>query len=115
MRWQRWFLAGGAAYNAGWVVALLARPEAVFAQVPPLLPLLVAGVALEGLGMLVSALRFVPWLLALVLLGKLLGPFVFLAFALLGWFAPSSWWLSLVNDVAWIPPLVAILRGKERW
>ena len=115
MRWQRWFLAGGAAYNAAWVVALLVRPETVFARVPPLLPLLVTGVALEGLGLLVAALRFLRPLLALVLLGKLLGPFVFVAFALAGWFEPSSWWLSLVNDVAWIPPLVAILRGRERW
>ena len=115
MRWQRWFLLGGSVYNAAWVAALLAAPASVLASVPPYLELLVAGVALEGLGMLVGAVRYVRWILALVLLGKVLGPLVFVALVHLGAFHASSWWLSLVNDVLWIPPLLAIVRGKERW
>lgn len=115
MRWQRWFLLGGAAYNAAWVAALLAAPVSVLARVPPYLELLVAGVALEGLGMLVGAVRYVRPILTLVLLGKIVGPLVFVALVHLGAFHASSWWLSLVNDMLWVPPLLAIVRGKERW
>ncbi len=115
MSWERWFLAGAALFNAAWAVGIAVAPERVFAVVPPLPGVLAMLVAAEGLCFAVCALRRIPWLLALSIAGKALGLPLFLGAVHLGYLSASSWGLTVVNDLLWIPPLLAVWRSRRRW
>jgi hypothetical protein len=112
LTWQRPFLILAAAFNAAWVVLLVAAPEQVFATVPPFSRVFAALVGAEGLCFALCAVRSVPWLLATSIAGKALGPFVFAAGVSLGYLRLAQWPLTIVNDVVWIPPLLAIWRRR---
>jgi hypothetical protein len=115
MIWQRWFLIGATAYNAAWVALLLAAPERVLARVPSHPSLLAFLVAAEGVCLGTCGVHRVAWLLGLALAGKALGPPTLFLAVRLGMLRSSRWWLTLVNDVVWIPPLAWILAGGTSW
>lgn len=115
MTWERWFLAGAALFNAAWAVLIATAPERVFAVVPPFSGVLAALVAAEGLCFAICAVRRIRWVLALSIAGKALGTPLFLVAVNMGYLTASSWGLTLVNDLVWIPPLVAVWRSGRRW
>lgn len=114
-RWERPFLAIAAAYNAAWAVAVLLAPERLFARPFPYPTLLAAGVLCVGGFYAANLPRRRPALLAAALACKALGPAITVVAIAQGYVEPACWWLSLVNDVIWIPPTVLLLRRRTTW
>ncbi len=113
----RLFFVVAGLYDAVWFLLMLLAPERVMVAMPPsMVPTLVllAGVALLCFA---NAIRVRRPLVLLCMLAKISGPVLFVVAVQRGYLAGSQWWMPVVNDVIWIPPLVAILRrppGKRR-
>jgi hypothetical protein len=110
----RLLLTAAAFYNFAWVAFLLAWPEQVLLKRLPVLAPMIALIGGVGLVFAACACRRRRWLLGLGILAKLGGPPSFVAAALLGYLAWSQWWLPVINDLIWLPPLIAIWRREAR-
>jgi hypothetical protein len=113
-RSERLLFIAAAFYNLAWVAFLLVWPEKILPRMPPLLTPMIAMIGLVGLAFAVCAFRRRRWLVGLGILAKLGGPPSFVVAALLGYLAWSQWWLTVINDVIWLPPLIAVWRREAR-
>jgi hypothetical protein len=117
-RYRGWFY-GAAIYNLVWGIVAVAAPEFLFRLIGMSTPADV--VMFQALGMMVLIYAPAYWwlardpvahrhLVAIAMLGKLLGPLGFL-WAVAGRVLPPSFGLViLINDVLWWPVFLAFLR-----
>lgn len=101
-----------ALYNFAWREILLFWPDKVLLKAPPLSGIVALLVALVGTAFVACALKPRRWLIGLTLFAKALGPVQFVAAAALGYLAWSQWWMPIINDLIWLPPLIAIWRRE---
>jgi len=110
----RMILGSAAAYNAAWVVLLLFWPGAILLKSPPFLGVLIAGIGLVGAAFAVCAGTPRRSLLTLGIAAKIGGAASF-AFAVgLGYLGWGQWWIPVLNDLMWLPPLVRLWKQTGR-
>ncbi len=111
---KRLFFIAAALYNFVWMGVVLCCPETVLPKPPPFLPILAVLIGIVGLAFCWAALKPRRWLIGLTICAKGLGPVQFVSAVLLGYLAWSQWWMPVVNDLVWLPPLIAIWLREAR-
>ena len=106
----RAFFIVAALYDFAWVAILLVIPGKIMLKMPPTMVPMIVLIALVGVACVVCAVKVRRWLVALVILGKIGGPVNFVAAVMLGYLAWSQWWMPVVNDLIWLPMLIAVWR-----
>lgn len=107
---SRRILSLAALYNAAWVVLLLGWPGLILLKRPPLFELHIAAIGLVGALFAVCAAKPRRRLLGLAMAVKLGGAASFPFAVVLGYLTWSQWWLPVVNDLLWLPPLVQLWK-----
>jgi len=110
----RLILSAAAVYNAAWVVLLLLWPGKILLKTPPFFGVLIAGIGLVGAAFAVCALTPRRSLLALAIVAKIGGAASFVVAVGLGYLGWNQWWVPVLNDLVWLPPLIRLWKETAR-